>query len=199
LCTVFNGMLFVVYKLTIKKGYIMKKVKLFILVFIFGLTSCSTVRVITDYDAKTDFTSYKTFAFYKKGIDKAKISDLDKRRILRAIETEMLAKGYTKSKNPDLLVSLFTKSRKKVNVDMSIGYPNHFWYPTYYYSRDRIRITKQTEGTLFIDIISTKNNELLWQGIGSGALRAKVGPKKEEKIKLFVTEILNKFPPEVKK
>ena len=177
----------------------MKTVQLFLLVFILGLASCSTVKVTTDYDAKTDFTSYKTFAFYKKGIDNAKVSDLDKRRILRAIETELLAKGFTKSKNPDLLVSIFTKSRKKVTVDMSIGYPNHFWYPTYYYGRDRIRITKQTEGTLFIDIISSKKKELLWQGIGSGALRAKTGPKKEEKIQLFVNEILSEFPPEVKK
>ena len=196
---VFNGILFASYKLAIKKRYIMKTVKLFLLVFIFGLVSCSTVSVTTDYDSKTDFTSYKTFAFYKKGIDKAKISDLDKRRILRAIEVEMLAKGFTKSNNPDLLVSIFTKSRKKVNVDTRIRYPNHFWYPTYYYGRDRIRITKQTEGTLFIDLISAKNKELVWQGIGSGVLRAKTGPKKEEKIQLFVNEILSKFPPEIKK
>ncbi len=63
----------------------MKYTKLLLLILILGIFSCSTVRVTTDYDAKTDFTSYKTFAFYKKGIDKAKISDLDKRRILKAI------------------------------------------------------------------------------------------------------------------
>ncbi len=177
----------------------MKTVKLVMLVFILGLVSCSTVRVITDYDAKTDFTSYKTFAFYKKGIDKAKISDLDKRRILRAIETEMLAKGFTKSKHPDLVVNIFTKSRKMVNVNKRVGYSNQYWYPTDYFGRNRIQITKHTEGTLFIDLISTKNNELLWQGIGSGALRAKTGPKKEEKIQLFVNEILRNFPPDDKK
>ena len=54
--------------------------------------------------------------FLKTGIDKAEISDLDKRRILRAIESEMLAKGFTKSENPDLLVSIFTKSQERVNV-----------------------------------------------------------------------------------
>lgn len=177
----------------------MKTVKLFLLVLVFGFTSCSTVKVTTDYDAKTDFTSYKTFAFYKKGIDKAKVSDLDKRRILRAIESEMLAKGYTKSNNPDLLVSIFAKSRKKVNIDTRVDYPNHFWYPTYYYGGDRIRITQQTEGTLFIDLIDTKNKKLLWQGIGSGALRVKTGPKKEERIQLFVKEILMKYPPKDEK
>ena len=80
------------------------------------VTSCSSVRVAADYDKNVDFTNYKTFAFYKTGIDKAEISDLDKRRILRAIEAEMIAKGFTKSENPDMLVSIFTKSREKVNI-----------------------------------------------------------------------------------
>jgi hypothetical protein len=177
----------------------MKTVKIFLIVLIFGFDSFSTVKVTTDYDTKTNFTSYKTFAFYKKGIDKAKISDLDKRRILRAIESEMVAKGFVKSNKPDLLVSIFAKSRKKINIDAGVGYPNYFWYPRYYYGRDRIRITKQTEGTLFIDLIDTKNKKLLWQGIGSGALSAKTGPKKEEKIQYFVKEVLSKFPPEDKK
>ena len=177
----------------------MKKIKLLLLTLIVGLSSCTSIKVVTDYDSNTDFTNYKTFAFYKKGIDKAKISDLDKRRILRAIESELLLKGYKKSNNPEVLVSIYAKSRKKVNVNTRMGYLNHFWYPSYYYGNDRLRITKQTEGTLFIDLIDTKSKKLLWQGIGSGALRAKTGPKKEEKIKLFVKEILNQYPPTEKK
>ncbi|MFT5438008.1 MAG: hypothetical protein ACI840_002668, partial [Ulvibacter sp.] len=56
----------------------------FLALFIF--TSCTTVRVAVDYDREANFTEYNSFAFYKPGIDKAKISDLDKKRILRAIE-----------------------------------------------------------------------------------------------------------------
>ena len=36
---------------------------------------------------------------------------------MRAVESEMLAKGFKKSNNPDLLVSIFTKSREKINVN----------------------------------------------------------------------------------
>ena len=50
------------------------------------LASCASVSVASDYDKEVDFNNYKTFAFYKTGIDKAEISDLDKRSILRAIE-----------------------------------------------------------------------------------------------------------------
>ena len=42
------------------------------------IPSCSSVDVYADYDKRTDFTNFKTYAFYKKGIDKVEISDLDK-------------------------------------------------------------------------------------------------------------------------
>jgi hypothetical protein len=65
-----------------------------ILIVLMFITSCSSIRVAADYDKEANFDSYKTFAFFKTGIDKAEISDLDKRRILRAIESELLAQGY---------------------------------------------------------------------------------------------------------
>ena len=54
------------------------------------IAACSSIRVTSDYEAGTDFSQYKSFAFYKTGIDKAEISDIDKRRILKDIETELL-------------------------------------------------------------------------------------------------------------
>jgi len=48
------------------------------------LFSCGSVKVVTDYDDKVDFNQYKTFAFYKPGIDKAEISDLDKKTSLKS-------------------------------------------------------------------------------------------------------------------
>ena len=94
----------------------MKHYLILITVIVFSMTSCESVRVAADYDRGASFDTYKSFAFFKDGIDKAKISDLDKRRILRAVESEMLAKGFVKSKTPDLLVNIFTKERQEVNV-----------------------------------------------------------------------------------
>jgi len=88
-----------------------------ILMITFLMTSCTSVRVASDFDKEADFNSYKTFAFYKTGIDKAEISDLDKRRILRAIETEMIAKGLNKSETPDLIMSIYNKYQERKNVD----------------------------------------------------------------------------------
>ena len=173
----------------------MKAIKLLSLTLLFLVASCSSVRVTTDYDTEADFSNFKTFAFYKKGIDKVDISDLDKKRILKAVEHELVAKGFTKSESPDVLVNIFTKSRQKVDIynnNMYFG-----WHPWYYGPNFGMHISKYTEGTLFVDLIDANKKELAWQGIGSGALNTSGNiTKKEERIKEFVAEIMAKYPPE---
>ena len=168
---------------------------LFLPMITVAIISCSSVRVTTDYDTKVDFNQFKTFAFYKTGIDKATISDLDKKRIMRAIETELLAKGMTKSAKPDVLVSLFTKSRNR--VDVNDNFYGGFYYPRYY-GMNQLSVSQYTEGTLFIDLLDAKKKELVWQGVGSGTLSNSSVERKEAKIKEFVNEILAKYPPEKK-
>jgi len=172
----------------------MKFIKLFCLVFILTLVSCASVRVSTDYDSQATFDNYKTFAFYKPGIDKVKISDLDKKRILRAIEKEMLTKGLTKSDTPDLLVNINTKTEKNVDVyNAGIGYGWGPWYGGY-----NRQISSSTNGVLYIDLINSKDKQLVWQGRGSGYLTHNV-EKKDARTQEFVTQILAKYPPGVDK
>lgn len=160
------------------------------LLFVILTSSCSSIRVTTDYDTHVDFGTYKTFAFYRSGVDKAAISDLDKRRILRAIAAELEAKGMHKSKNPDILISIFTKARERVDIYEDNGYP--FYYDPFY----RNQISKYTEGTLFIDVIDKRGKKLVWQGIGSGFLTLSSKPEKREKnIRRFVQQIMRKYPP----
>ena len=178
----------------------MKIYKLFILVCIGVFTSCSSVKVVSDYDVQVDFSTYKTFAFYKKGIDKASVSDLDKKRIMRAIENELNKKGLVKSTNPDILVSIFTKSREKVNVtDNNFGYGFGWGYNPWFFGSTNLNINQYTEGTLFIDFIDKNKNELVWQGIGSGAMKMTNIDKKEERINEFVNKIILAYPPNLKK
>ena len=174
----------------------MKALKFLPFVMLFLLASCSSVRVMADYETTTDFKKYKTFAFYKKGIDKVDISDLDKRRILRALERELLAKGFQKSENPDLLVNIFTKSKEKINVYND--YYGYFgWYP-WYYGPYGTSVNQYTEGTLFIDLIDAKKKELAWQGIGKGALNSRDDrSEKIERINNFVAKIMEEYPPAI--
>ena len=170
-----------------------------IILLLIAVTSCSSVKVAADYDKNANFNDYKTFAFFKTGIDKAEISDLDKRRILRAIETELLAKGFTKSENPDLLVSIFTKSRQKINVYNNgyggFGYGYGWgWSPYYWGSPYYSSVSTSTEGTLYIDLIDAAKKELVWQGIGTGYLTQNM-EKKEARFKEIVAKVMEKYPP----
>ena len=173
----------------------MKIFKFLPLLLLFVFASCSTVRVATDYDREVNFNQYKSFAFYKPGIDKSKISDLDKRRILRAIESELSLKGLSKAESPDLLVSIFTKEQERVNVyNNNFGYGwgwNPYWYGGYYGRSD----SRTTEGTLYIDLIDAKTNNLVWQGIGTSSLVTNNVEKKEARIREIVREIMVKYPP----
>jgi len=136
------------------------------------------VRVSSDYDQNINFAEYKTYAFYKPGIDKAEISDLDKKRILRAIEKEMTAKGFTKSDNPTILVSIFAKANKRVSVYQN----NRFGFG---------------EGVLYIDLLDANKKQLVWQGKGTAPLTNKNIDKREERIQEIVQEIMTVYPPEV--
>lgn len=176
----------------------MKVLKLASLVLVFLITSCSSIKVVSDYETTTDFSQYKTFAFYKKGIDKAELSDLDKRRILKAVEAELIARGFTKSDTPDLLVNIFTKSRTKVDItnnNMGAGAGYYGWYPWYYGPNYGTTISEYTEGTLFLDLIDANKKELAWQGIGTGGLTTSGNvEKKEARIKDFVAQIMAQYP-----
>lgn len=173
----------------------MKALKSLVFVlFAISLASCSSVRVSADYDKSVDYSQYKTYAFYKDGIDKVKVHDLDKKRILKAIERELQAKGMTASDNPDVLVNIFTEASERVDVNQW-GY-GWGWSP-WVWGGSTATVSKSIEGTLYIDLIDAKKKELVWQGVGEGVLTKNID-RKEERINEFVTKILEKYPPQQK-
>ena len=179
----------------------MKTIKFLPLLFLFVLASCSSVRVAADFDKNADFNQYKTYAFFKSGIDKVEISDLDKRRILTSIDRELAAKGFTKSENPDILVNIFTKSRQQVDVtqfNAGWGYGWGWGWNPWMWGGRNTTVSTSTEGTLYIDLVDAKKKELVWQGEGVGVLTQN-SKKKEERIQEFVQKILATYPPEKKK
>jgi hypothetical protein len=174
----------------------MKTIKFLPLLLLFIVASCDTVKVYSDYDKSVDFKQYKTFAFMKSGIDKVEISDLDKKRILNAIDQQLQAKGLTKSETPDLLVNIFTKSREEISVNQfnaGYGYGWGWGWNPYMYG-GQTYVSSSTEGTLYVDLIDAKKKELVWQGEGTGTL-SKDMDRKDEIVNNIVTQILAQYPP----
>ena len=185
----------------------MKTLKLLSLLFITAVAaSCSSVRVTADYDDSADFTHYKTYGYLKDGVDKAEISDLDKKRILKAVDAELEKKGFTKSDKPDVLINIFTKANKDVNVNNWGGYGmGYYGYGMGYgwgwgggpwgWGGNYTSVSTVTEGTLYIDLIDAAKKELVWQGVGTGVL-TRDRNKKQERINEFVAKIIAEFPPQ---
>ena len=97
--------------------------KLLVLLISLTYLSCSSVRVSSDYNSEINFSSYKTYAFSKKGIDKAQINELDKKRILKALEIELSSLGLRKNSiDPDVVVSIFTAANEEISINNSYNH-----------------------------------------------------------------------------
>jgi hypothetical protein len=179
----------------------MKKTIL-ILLMMAAMIGCQTVRVSQDYAIGTDFNKYNTYAYFKKGVDEAKISELDKKRILRAIDDEMISKGFIKSEMPDVLVSIFTDTKERVDVYNNFGWGYGWgwggWGGFGMGGAFNNNVNRTTEGILYIDLIDVNNKELIWQGVGTASLKS-APEEKVERTQEMVREILMQFPPALKK
>jgi hypothetical protein len=178
----------------------MKAIKFLPVFLLFVMASCSSIRVYSDFDQNADFNQYKTYAFHKRGIDRLEISELDKKRILHAIDNELSKKGMTKSETPDLLINILTKERERVDVNQynaGWGYGWRWGWNPYLWG-GQTYVSTSTEGTLYIDLIDAKKKELVWQGEGVGYLTENRN-KKEQQINEFVAKILEQFPPSASK
>ncbi|KRD11233.1 hypothetical protein ASE21_05870 [Flavobacterium sp. Root901] len=175
------------------------------ILFLGLIYSCSpTVKVTTDYDHSANFNEYRTFAVYDLKAQQGQINQLNVDRVTNAIRAEMIAKGFTESSNPDLKVNAISilKNKTQVTADSNFyGYggmyrPYGYWggggmmggatttFNTYDY----------VDGSLVIDIVSTKTQKLLWQGIGNAQIDSRPD-NPEEFINSSVKKILEGFPP----
>ena len=163
--------------------------KIILFTFIFLIQSCG-IYVQYDYDSDVNFDNYSSYSFYQPDIDKVEISDLDKKRILKSLDIGLKSKGLERSNSPDLLVTFETKSKERIYVN---NYFPYGWYPFAYrypYSSGYSRI----QGTLYVNLIDSKNQQLVWQGKGVGVLN-EYSNNRDKMINDFVEEILEKYPP----
>ncbi len=87
----------------------MKNLLLLACILVFA-TSCSSIKVSSDFDKTAGFSSYKTYAFTPEALA-LPLDDINRNRLLAAVEKELAAKGFTKSDNPDVLINLSIKTK----------------------------------------------------------------------------------------
>lgn len=163
-------------------------------------TACSSLKVTSDYDGQVDFARYKTYAFSEDS-QKLPVGDLNRGRILAAVEKELSAKGFTKSDNPDVLIDMHVKAQQKTEATATTTGPGYYGGPWRYgygggFSTTTINYNDYIEGTLFVNIVDVGAQKIVWQGRATRTLDGDANAEKREKnINYAVQQIFTKYPP----
>lgn len=180
-----------------------KKIYIIFGLFIFGLSGCA----VTDMDPTVEFDRYKTFAWGESKVEVSNPvydSDLINDRIRRAVENEFEKRGIRKKAyNPDFIVRYHTYTEEKERTTGSHPYHYRYYpygyypfafgwgYPYYYWMTPK-QTAEYTEGTLILDIIDRRSDELIWRGSVSGNVDDENRLRKQ--IEKGIKAIMKKYP-----
>ena len=173
----------------------MKKIILSALVALLVFAACSSIDVSYDYDKDANFTSYKTYGYTQEALALG-IGDLNRDRLLKAIDAEMTSRGFTKSDSPDALVDLIVKAQERTQATATNtgGYYGRYGWGGGM-STTTINYDQYVDGTLFVNFIDKSTEKMVWQGRATKTLDESASPeKKETNIKNAVKMIFAKFP-----
>jgi hypothetical protein len=177
----------------------MKKLLFPILILVIA-ASCATIKVSSDFDKTAQFSGYKTYAFTPEALN-LNIEELNRKRLITAIENELSLKGFTKSEKPDVLIDVkVTGEQKQTATATSTG---GYGYGGYGYrygwgggGTTVVNYDSYTEGTVFVNMIDASKSEVVWQGRGVGTVDPAASAEKREKnINYAVKQIFTKYPP----
>lgn len=179
-----------------------------------ALAGCASVKV--DKVDSAHLTAYRKYAWVKPDMKTSQLPSLSgsitEENIRTAVKTEFGKKGITEDdQNPDLLLMyhIYT-SEKTENIPNAPAYPYYgfgFGPRAYYFHGQLIPIAYSgyynpwntgyhqehyTDGTLIIDVIDAKNNELLWRGSMENPVNDAAGLSKQ--FSKEAKEILGKYP-----
>lgn len=171
----------------------MKSIQILLLLLL--VSSCASIRVNYDYDKQTNFNTYKTYNYYSDL--ETGLSELDTKRLLDIMDTNMKAKGFSLSEKPDFFINIQSseyqnQQRNNVGVGvggggghvgggLSIGIPI-----------GQSKMNRQ----ITIDFIDENGKGLFWQAVSESSYNPKASPEKRElTLNNIVEKILTNYPP----
>ena len=173
----------------------MKQLLLLFILSIFA--ACSPqIKVYSDRDPDYDLNAYSTFDWGQKGnVEEGKnplhYNELNDKRIKAAVQEHMMEHGYQlTSEAPDLILHYHI-----IVDDQSVVATEPYGYRySAYWTKTQTNVYAYRQGTLIIDIMDGKSNNLIWRGWAVAAIDDIDPTKVEELIKAAVARIFTKFP-----
>lgn len=199
----------------------MKKFGLVVILFLLGLLiACKPkLNVNTDYDDSVDFTKFKTYQWHSRNkhnqLSRDYLgNDIMDQRIRKAINQQLMAKGFQEKMNGDPVdfwvnYSILVENKTDIrSYNTYNGYAPGFRYGMGYGSYGRraavgystgseTRVIDYKQGTLIIDILDPKTDKLIWRATGDGRLpKEQTKEEREKMIKQVVEVLMQDFPPQ---
>lgn len=161
--------------------------------FLFFLMNCSISKVITDYDEKIDFSEYKTYHFFENSGEG--LNALDINRIRSAIHIEMKNLGFTLNDNPDIFIDFSSKiSELENNNIIGVNIGNSTRNGGFGISGGIPIGGNKLVEEITIDFVTSKKEELIWQGILKSKIKEKRTPEEKEiQYSKIINQILMEF------
>ncbi len=161
-------------------------------------SSCGpTLTVTSDYDHTANFSQFHTFRIVQLDQQYQALSQFNQTRVINAVNAQMLAKGFTQSESPDLLVNITSilKNKQEI-VANSYGYGGG--YRPYAWGGGNMSTTVNVQdyqnGSLIIEVANASTKKLLWEGIGNQDID-QPSSNPEQAINNAVQKIMASFPP----
>ncbi len=172
-------------------------------------TACSSVRTQYDFDPSTDFSAWRTYAWYPSGSPPTGDPRLDNPllhgRIEAAVNRTLGVRGYTQVQGgtPDFYVNYHLSTEERLDVrTMNRTYAGgpyrHRWRGAGWggVGWTETVVDQYEVGTLVIDFIDASARRLVWRGSGTRRLSRNPQPDKlTQRVNEAVDEILAQFPP----
>jgi hypothetical protein len=166
-----------------------------ILIGFLAAVSAQAQSVQSDFDRSFNFSNLKTFGFAvqrRRANDPLAGDSLNNERIRMALESQLIANGYRReNEDADFAIVYHVTTKEKLSVQ-DYGYgPPRFW------GSRNIHVDQYSEGTLLVDFINVKTNQVIWRGRASGTLEMKGVDKKisksvEKLVKQFIKDTTKK-------
>ena len=167
------------------------------------LAGCAGFTVVHDYDTHANYASYKTYDWYAAGRRaQGKAEGVENpimdRRVRAAVERELAAKGFQMKKegDPDFLVTYYPAYRNGTSYTTTTlgGWGGRRW--GYGVGTQFTEARPFREGTIVLEIVDAKSNQLVWRSAAEGALTGLADPEDAEaQVTDAVRKMLARFPP----
>ncbi len=138
--------------------------------------ACSPIKVISnEFDEDAASRNYKTFNFYDVKVKSPNPEQVRQERVemlKNAVQNELEAVGLKKADNPDVWVNIGVLVEDKVqtrNTDIREA-PVYIGQRNYHWESREVVVDKYKEGTVTIDLIDAKTEDMVGQSVASGVI-----------------------------